>query len=161
MKKFLISCAAVFFMTMSGGSAAGFWMEDFDAASKKAQDSGRYLLVNFTGSDWCGWCIRLDKEVFSTPEFKKYADENLVGAFIDFPRRKTMPEERKQRNMELAQQYEVPGYPTILILAPDGSLVERTGYRPGGPEAYIEHLESIIAAHQENSDEATEATDGQ
>jgi len=158
MKKLMIAGAAVFFMTICGGVASDFWVEDFDEASKKAQDSGKYLLVNFTGSDWCGWCIRLDKEVFSTSEFKQYAQENLVGAYIDFPRRKPMPEERAQRNLELAQQYQVPGYPTILILAPDGSLVERTGYRPGGPEAYIEHLESIIAAHEASD---SEAADGQ
>lgn len=148
MKKILIVWAALASMTVCSGSAADFWIEDFREASRKAQDTGKYLLVNFTGSDWCGWCIRLDKEVFSTPEFEQYADENLVGAYIDFPRRKQLPEERKKVNMELAQQYEVPGYPTILIMAPDGSLVERTGYRPGGPEAYIEHLAAIIATHK-------------
>lgn len=146
MKKCLIMMALVAWAF--GAQAADFWIEDFAAASKKAKDEGKYLLVNFTGSDWCGWCIRLDKEVFSTPEFKTYMDANLVGAFLDFPRRREISPERQQQNAELSEKYGIRGYPTILVLSPDGDLVGQTGYRPGGAGEYIKHLEEIIAEHQ-------------
>jgi thioredoxin-related protein len=124
------------------------WSEDFPSASKAAAEQNKYMLLNFTGSDWCGWCIKLDNEVFSQDEFREYAEENFVLVKLDFPRKKQLSPGVVQQNHKLQEQYGVRGYPTILLLAPDGSLVQQTGYQPGGPAAYVEHLKGIIAGHK-------------
>ena len=125
------------------------WTDDMEQALKTAKAENRYLLVNFTGSDWCGWCIKLDKEVFSKSEFKKYAQEKLVPVMIDFPMRKKLSSRLQKQNSELQTKFGVRGYPTILILDPSGAKIAQTGYQPGGAEAYIQHIEKLIAPHAE------------
>ncbi len=130
---------------------AGGWEDSFDKALAEAKETGRYVLADFSGSDWCGWCVRLDKEVFSKSEFKKYAKENLVLFIADFPRGKPQSTKLKKQNEELARKYGIRGFPTVLILSPSGDEVGKTGYKPGGPEAYVEHLQKIIAAHKDGA----------
>lgn len=120
------------------------WMTDFDAAVDEAKSSGKHLLMNFTGSDWCGWCIKLKDEVFSHSSFADYAEENLVLLELDFPRRKPQSDEVKAQNEKLAQRFDVRGFPTILLMGPDGEAVAKTGYQPGGAEAYVDHLQELI-----------------
>lgn len=122
------------------------WETNIDAAKKRSADEGKPILVDFTGSDWCGWCIRLKDEVFSKDEFKAYAGENLVLLEIDFPRRTELPREQAVHNQQLMQQYGVRGFPTILLIDKDGEVLGRTGYRPGGPEAYVDHLKELLPA---------------
>jgi thioredoxin-related protein len=122
------------------------WQEDVPAALDQAKESGRYVLMNFTGTDWCVWCIRLDREVFQQPEYKSFADGNLVQVMVDFPKRKAQTPERKQANAELMKKYGVQGYPTLILLAPDGREAARMGYRRGGAAAYVDHLKSLIEA---------------
>ena len=129
------------------GFGAG-WTEDYKAAQQEARAAGKFLLLDFTGSDWCGWCKRLDAEVFSKKAFKEYAAKNFVGVTIDFPHGRSLPASRKRTNEELAGKYEVMGFPTIILLAPDETVVGRTGYQFGGPEAYVQHLEAMIAPHR-------------
>ena len=124
--------------------ASDKWVTDYDAAIEAAKASDKHVLVDFTGSDWCGWCIRLKDEVFSKDEFKAYADENFVLLMVDFPRRKKLPADQTRRNRELAGKFDVKGFPTIVILDAEGKEVGRTGYRPGGAEAYVEHLAEIV-----------------
>jgi thioredoxin-related protein len=128
--------------------AAEDWATDFEAASKEAKESGKYMLLDFTGSDWCGWCIKLDKEVFSQDEFKTYAKDALIAVELDFPNKKEISDELKEQNETLAKKYGVKGFPTIIILSPEGELVARTGYKPGGAEKYVEHLKGLIAAYE-------------
>jgi thioredoxin-related protein len=97
-------------------------------------------MLDFTGSDWCGWCIKLKKEVFSQEAFQEYAESELVLVELDFPRNKLQSDELKAQNQALAQKYGVRGFPTIILLSPEGELIARTGYRPGGAEAYVAHL---------------------
>jgi protein disulfide-isomerase len=121
------------------------WTEDVDLAMEFAARTKRPILLDFTGSDWCGWCIKLDDEVFSKDAFKDYADKNLVLVAIDFPRSKKLPDEIKRRNSKLAQQYGVRGFPTIVILDPTGKKeLGRTGYARGGPAAFIAGVKKII-----------------
>ena len=120
-------------------------MTDFEAAKVKAKAENKPMLLDFTGSDWCGWCIKLDKEVFSEAAFKDYAAAELVLVELDFPRTKEQSAELKAQNEALAKQYGVRGFPTILVLSPDGTLIEKTGYQRGGPEAYVEHIKGILA----------------
>lgn len=121
------------------------WGTDFARAMEVAKASGRPVLVDFSGSDWCGWCIKLDEEVFSQPEFVRYATNAFVMFQADFPQRKAVPEATKRQNEELAAQYGVEGFPTVLILAPDGKVLARTGYQPGGPAAYVAYLKNVVA----------------
>ncbi len=121
------------------------WNNDLDLALKKAQKSKKAVLVDFTGSDWCTWCIRLHEEVFAKPEFNKWAKNNLELVVLDFPQNKPQNEDLKKKNHELAEIYGVRGFPTVLILDSNGKLIGRTGYLAGGVKSYIKHLQTIIS----------------
>jgi len=123
------------------------WVADYDQAVKIAQKEGKNLLVDFTGSDWCGWCIKLHDEVFRHEEFLRYARNGYVLVSLDFPK----SEEAKAkvpnpgRNAELRDLHQVRGYPTILLMTPEGAVFAQTGYQQGGPAAYVAHLQEISA----------------
>ena len=125
---------------LSSLAFAGEWLTNYDQALSQAKSQNKQLLMDFTGSDWCGWCIKLDKEVFLLPEFKSYADQNLVLLQVDFPRQKTLPQSEKDQNSQLAVKFKVEGYPTIVVLNPDGSKAGELGYVEGGPKAFIATL---------------------
>lgn len=129
--------------TASYGASGAEWLTDIDAAIKVASETGRPILVDFSGSDWCGWCIKLDKEVFSKKEFTDYAKENLVLLLVDFPKRKKLSASAKKKNDELAEKYGVRGFPTVLLLDEKGEVLGRSGYRRGGPAKYIEHIKTL------------------
>jgi thioredoxin-related protein len=143
MKKWLMWLAVV---SMSAGVfAADGWETDFAKASAKAKAEGKHILIDFSGSDWCGWCVKLDKEVFSKKAFKSYAKENLILVLADFPRDKSkQSEELQKQNEELSKKYEVRGFPTVYILNPEGKAIDKTGYQAGGPEAYVAYLKKVI-----------------
>jgi protein disulfide-isomerase len=120
------------------------WLHDWNKAQEEAKSNHKLLFLNFTGSDWCGWCIKFDKDVLSQPQFKNFAHDNLVLVELDFPRRKSQPTEEKKQNVQLAQQYEVLGFPTIVVLNSNGQKVwQFDGYFPGGPEAFIAQLQKL------------------
>ncbi len=143
-KYFITSVLIVIVMLCCSKTEATNWETDFKKASSAAKASGKYMLLDFSGSDWCGWCKRLEKEVFSQDAFKDFAKENLVCVLVDFPRAKEQSKELKQQNMDLVQKYDIRGYPTIIILSPDGKPVAKTGYLQGGPWEYARHLKKII-----------------
>ena len=116
------------------------WVTDIREAYKIAQAEDKQILINFTGSDWCVWCKKLSKEVFTTPEFKTYADENLVLLFLDFPNTINLPKTQTDHNFMIAQLLGVQGYPSIWLLDGDLSPIMATGYRDGGSSEYIRHL---------------------
>lgn len=146
MRNYLVmGIAAALAMTAVAVQAGEGWETDFEKASAAAKESGKHMLLDFTGSDWCGWCIKLDKEVFSHDAFKKYAEKNLVPVKLDFPRKSKQSDAEKKQNKELAKKHEIRGYPTIIVLSPEGELVGKTGYKKGGPEAYVKHLQELIA----------------
>lgn len=121
------------------------WTDDFEAAKKEAKAKKKYLLVDFSGSDWCGWCVRLDKEVFSKKEFVKAAKNKFVLVFIDNPMNKDrLSPLGKKQNWDLTQKYGVRGFPTVLLMDADGTKFAATGYRQGGPEKYMEHLNALL-----------------
>ncbi len=146
---FVVSVLTIMVMLCCSKSEATNWETDFEKASATAKTSGKYMLLDFSGSDWCGWCIRLEKEVFSQDAFKDFAEENLVCVLVDFPRAKEQAEELKQQNLDLARKYGIKGYPTIIILSPDGKPVGKTGYLQGGPWEYSRHLKEIIEDYKE------------
>ena len=120
------------------------WKTDFKKASSAAKASGKYIMLDFSGSDWCGWCIKLEKEVFSQDAFQDFAERNLVCVLVDFPRNKKQTGEQKRQNRDLATKYGIQGYPTIIILGSDGEPVAKTGYLQGGSKNYAQHLNEII-----------------
>jgi protein disulfide-isomerase len=119
------------------------WSEDFKDGLAKAKAEKKRVLVDFTGSDWCGWCVKLDREVFSQPEFKEYAAKNLVLVEVDFPQTKAQSKEQQAKNKALAEKYSIRGYPTVLIFNAAGKEIGKLGYMPGGPHAFIEALEKL------------------
>ena len=119
------------------------WSEDFKDGLAKAKAEKKRVLVDFTGSDWCGWCVKLDREVFSQAEFKEYAAKNLVLVEVDFPQTKPQSKAQQAKNKALAEKYSIRGYPTVLIFNAAGKEIGKLGYMPGGPQAFIEALEKL------------------
>jgi len=146
MKKFLtqiLSVCAVLAVTSSAALAAAGWEDDYEKAVAKAKAEKKMVLLDFTGSDWCGWCIKLDKEVFSKPEFKEYAKANLVLVEVDFPQGKRQTKKLKEQNEKLQQEHGVQGYPTIIVLNSEGKKVGKLGYMEGGPKAFVAKLDEL------------------
>lgn len=119
------------------------WITSYDQGQQEAKANNKLVLLDFTGSDWCGWCVLLDREVFSKPKFKEYASKNLVLVELDFPKTKPVPDTIRTQNVRLAQLYQVQGFPTIIVLNGDGQLVGEFGYVKGGPDAFIALLEKL------------------
>src|ERR1700704_6397381 len=134
MKKIAIGILVGWALLQAG---AAEWLTDQPKAQAKAKAEKKMVMLDFTGSDWCGWCIRLHKEVFSKPEFAEYAKKNLVLVEVDFPRKKKQTEEMKKANQTLQEKYGIRGYPTIIVLNSAGAKVGETGYMEGGPKAFI------------------------
>jgi thioredoxin-related protein len=142
--RLLLFAVAASVLCASSARAESGWLNDYKKAQEEAKTSNKLLLLNFTGSDWCGWCIKFDKEIWSQQQFKDYARDNLVLVELDFPRRKTQPADVKKQNLELAQQYEVLGFPTIVVLNSNGQKIwQFDGYFSGGPDAFIAQLQKL------------------
>ncbi|MEI8373023.1 MAG: thioredoxin fold domain-containing protein [Planctomycetota bacterium] len=131
-----------------GVAAEGLWLTDFKAAQAKAKEEKKYLLVNFTGSDWCGWCIRLQKEVFDKEPFKAEAPKQFVLVELDFPHEKELSPDLKKQNEELSEKYKVEGFPTVLLMDAEGQVIARTGYREGGADEYLKQLAEFSKIYQ-------------
>lgn len=144
MKKWTVLLIALIISTTAMASEG--WLTDFATAQKEATARQVPILVDFSGSDWCGWCIRLDQEVFSKPAFKEYADKNLVLLLLDFPRKSKLSPGMQAQNQELSQKYGVRGFPTVLLLNADGRVLGRTGYQRGGAEAYVKHIQELLGS---------------
>ncbi len=122
------------------------WLTNFGAAKEQARSEKKMLMMNFTGSDWCPPCIQLEKQLFSKPEFAQYAAKNLVLLEVDFPRRKELSAELSAANKELARDYRIEGFPTVIVLNSDSKPLGKFGYVPGlGPAEVIEALEKARA----------------
>jgi len=120
------------------------WLTDINQAKKEAAEKNLPILADFSGSDWCGWCIKLDKEVFSQKEFKAFAKDRVVLFLADFPRAKELTADLKMQNEQLRKAYAVEGFPTVLLLDAGGKVIARTGYRKGGAGAYVDHLKDLL-----------------
>jgi len=124
------------------------WFSDFDKAMTVAKDEGKDLFVDFTGSDWCTWCVKLEEEVFAHDEFYSVVSKQYVLVALDFPNGEEakMNVPNPARNQELMATYAVDGFPTILLVNQNGDVFGRTGYMPDGPVKYVEHLDELSAA---------------
>ena len=141
--KILLAALLVAFAGQLFAAEQTSWLTDYKAALANAKREKKTVLMDFTGSDWCGWCIKLRREVFDTPEFSRFAKDNLVLLEIDFPQRKPQTEELRRQNEELMRRFNVEGFPTIIVLDANGKQRGQTGYVPGGPQRFIEDINSI------------------
>jgi len=141
-RAFLLAIAGAA-LALSSARAESNWLTDFHRAQEEAKAGHKLLLINFTGSDWCGWCKRLEAEVFSKQEFADYAKQNLVLMTVDFPRAKPLSSEVRQQNATLAQKFEIQGFPTIVLLNGEAKMVGALGYTPGDPTAFLEELKKV------------------
>ncbi len=144
MKKFIV--ITLFLLVLLPVLLAGetVWHDNLDNALDLAKKQNKPILIDFTGSDWCGWCIKLDKEVFSKKDFQKYADTNLILVKLDFPKDIKQTDEMKKTNRALAEKYKVQGFPTIILLNSKGENVAQTGYQEGGAAKYVTHLKDLL-----------------
>ena len=124
------------------------WTTGWKDAAAQAATAKRPILADFTGSDWCGWGMKLKREVFTTPEFAEWAGRSVVLLEVDFPRSKPLAADLQRDNQAMAEKYDIEGFPTILILAADGRELGRLGYLPGGAKAWIAAAEQIMAKGQ-------------
>ena len=148
-KLFLITVFFFGFMTLQAQELK--WYTDVKEAVAVGKKQKKPLMLFFTGSDWCGWCIRLQKEVLTTPEFKKWAKEKVILVELDYPRRTAQTQEIKQQNFELQNAFGIQGYPTVCFAKGetiDGKVnfqgLGQTGYVAGGPVAWLEVANGIL-----------------
>lgn len=128
------------------------WLVNLNEAYEQQEKTGKPIMANFTGSDWCGWCRKLKAAVFDTPEFKEWAEDNVILLELDFPRRMQLPAEIKQQNAQLQQGFGVRGYPTVWIFRVEKDeatnnmnlqAMGKTGYK-ASPEEFIAEAERIM-----------------
>ncbi len=153
MKKFI--SIILLFLTLNTFSQESElkWHTDLNKAIELSIEDNKPLFMFFTGSDWCGWCIRLQKEVFFKPEFVKWAKENLTLVELDFPRRKKLDESLRQQNDNLRQMFAVRGYPTGWFVVPEIQEDKKVnfkrlgsqGYVAGGPKNWINGANKILS----------------
>jgi thioredoxin-related protein len=139
-----LGAATILFLATT--ASAGTWLTSYEEAAKQAKKDNKLILADFTGSDWCGWCMKLKREVFDTPQFAEWAGRNVILLELDFPKNKKLPAETEKQNQELAAKYKIQGYPTILLLDDAGNVAGQTGYVAGGPVAWINEAQGLIAA---------------
>jgi len=132
------------FVMAALGAQAASWQTDLNSARAQAKQEGKAVLINFTGSDWCGWCIKLKQEVFSQPQFDEYADKHLILVEIDFPKKATQSPAAKKGNSILAKAMSVSSFPTLVFLDRHGRELGRSGYKPGGTAAFIQEATRIV-----------------
>ncbi len=142
------SAAAPAISTANGApataAASAVWLNDYQQALTRATAEKKPILADFTGSDWCGTCIALKREVFSTPAFVAWASEHVVLLEVDFPNDTPLPAALKQQNEQLATTFVVDQFPTILFIDASGKKLGQTGYVAGGPQPWIASAEAII-----------------
>lgn len=143
MKKLLVLCGLLMTFLPASAAEPATWTTDYKAALEQAKEQNRSVFLFFTGSDWCGWCKRLNREILSTPQFVEYANEKLVLVEVDFPRKKPQAGAVKAQNTKLAQQHKIQGYPTVVVLSSDGTRIGELGYQEGGPAPFIEALRAL------------------
>jgi thioredoxin-related protein len=140
------------------------WIEDFRVALAKADTLHKDLLLFFTGSDWCPWCIKLDSQVLSKEPFKKAAAKEFVFVKLDYPRTKPQDPVIKAQNQKLndlfSEKFKLEGFPTIYLANPQGIPYAQTGFNDMGPEAYVKNLSKLRSEHLKESQKAAADPNG-
>jgi protein disulfide-isomerase len=140
----LLSAASTLAVLIPAAAQESSWLTDFEQAKATAEKEQKPILADFTGSDWCGWCINLKNEVFVKPEFKKWASKNVILVELDFPRKTALPDAHKEQNDALQKKFQNRGFPTIHFLDHKESVLHKSGYIEGGPAAWIADAEKNL-----------------
>lgn len=151
MKKLFTLFLLIFTLTIYSQTSTPNWYTDISIASETAVAENKPMLILFTGSDWCSWCIRLQREVFSRESFTTWSKQNVILVEIDFPKYKEQPDNIVQQNKLLQEQFGIQGYPTVWFVTVNKiddtivtTLLGQSGYIPGGPQSWIDNANSII-----------------
>lgn len=124
------------------------WHTSYTEALQQAMEEDKMVLVNFTGSDWCTYCIQLDENVFSKEEFHAWAKENAVLLYLDFPQKKQLSDEQMKQNQKLAELFGIRGFPTILFLDKGGAVMARAGFGTDASQ-WIKDVEGQVTSYRE------------
>ena len=122
------------------------WVQSFDDAVALSETSGKPIMLVFSGSDWCSYCQLIEHEVFRTPEFETWSNDNVIKVMVDFPQYASQSAEVALQNHNLKQRFagSLKGYPTVLMIDPSGSVIGRTGYVAGGPMPWISKADAVL-----------------
>lgn len=134
--------------SLEGAGAKLNWTTDFDEASIKAKREKKSLLLFFTGSDWCGWCHKLEGEAFDTTDFSDAAGNDFLFLVVDFPLKTALDPKLSEQNKNLQKKYGVEKFPTVVLLDENGQLIGQTGYLSGGGKLYAEHLKGMVESYK-------------
>ncbi len=124
------------------------WMTDFDAAKALAKAQSKPMFVFFTGSDWCPWCIKMDTQILSTPEFQQALAQKMIFVKVDFPRQTKLDKATKDQNEKLSKTYEIQGFPTVILLDSNGQKIEKLGFQAGGGAKYAQKVLDILQSYK-------------
>ena len=154
MKKIALLFAILFLSFSTQAQENQTWHTDINKAIAISKKENKPMFLFFTGSDWCGWCIKLQKEVFKTPEFTAWAKDKVILVDLDYPRRTPQNPAIQKQNAELQQIFAVQGYPTVWFVKPtlkDGKnnleQLGSSGYLAGGPSAWLDNANSIVSKY--------------
>ncbi|MCH1612958.1 MAG: thioredoxin family protein [Flavobacteriales bacterium] len=155
MKKLIVFAFVLLFQNLNSQQSTLNWHTDLNKAVNISINEKKPIMLFFTGSDWCGWCMRLKKEVFNFPEFETWTKENVVLVELDFPRRKAIDPKILNQNRELARIFGVSGYPTVWFVNPqklDSNKLNflklgKLGYLAGGPSKWIATAENFLISN--------------
>ncbi len=157
-----LSIAAIAATLLAGSALAGdSWLTSYKDALAKSKETKLPVMADFTGSDWCHWCISLKKEVFDTDEFKKWAADHVILLELDFPQGKKLSKELTKQNEDLKAKFNIEGFPTLVFLNGDGKELGRGGYVEGGPKPWIEAAEKAMKGEPKDAAKAPEAKAGE
>lgn len=141
----MIACVMLGAVFADDADPADAWLIKYEQAVEQSRQTGRPILAYFTGSDWCAWCRKFDEEVLDTGAFMQWASERVILLKLDFPKGRPQADDVKQQNLKLKEKYQVNGFPAVLFLNADGDVVNKTGYRPGGAEAWVKHADQLLS----------------
>ena len=155
MKELIVIVFILFVQNFHSQQSILNWHTDLNKAVNISISENKPMMLFFTGSDWCGWCIRLKKEVFNYPEFENWSKDNVVLVELDFPRRKTIDQKILNQNRELARIFGVSGYPTVWFVNPqklDTNKLNfiklgKLGYLAGGTNKWISTAEKFLTSN--------------
>lgn len=145
-----LACIAVF-CTATAHAQHGEgveWLNSYEKALAESEQSNRPIVILFTGSDWCGWCKKLEKEVFNTREFAQRTSDKFVFLMLDFPMYTRQSGAQKAHNEKLKKQFGVRGFPTVILLDEKQQKITSTGYQAGGGRKYADYLIKVVADYE-------------
>ncbi|MBS0654711.1 MAG: thioredoxin family protein [Verrucomicrobia bacterium] len=148
----LLACGGV--LTLHAAPAANVqqkdqinWLTDFSQASALAKKESKPLFLYFTGSDWCPWCKKMDKEIISTTGFQKALGNSCIFVYLDFPHYTALDKKTQEQNEGLMKTYGVRGFPTVILLDPNQKKIAQLGYEQGGGEAFAEKVQKTLETY--------------